>query len=602
MNNGFLILKLVLTGDKIKPAILDFKSGLNVISGPTDTGKSFIFDCINYMLGGQSLERRPPESTNYDKVFLEIISNDINYTLERAINGGQFNLYETKFENINLTKPKVLLTKLDKDNENNISTFFLNLCNLNKKEIRKNAKGVKVSLSFRDICHLTLIAETEIIKLDSPIFAKGGFQKTKELNVVKFLVTGQDDNAIIAEPDEKLIQYKKGKVELLEELILSFKEKSVENLENDDQLNLIDKSIANLKNEQSDLLNKFSIYDINRKTLSKNIFNSQNLFEQIAETLSRSNLLKEHYISDKKRLNSTIEAGFLLSEGIDNLNSCPYCNGDIKSTFSNSQISETIFSCEKENEKIDFLLSEVNESILQLNNEGEELNKKIENERYALREIEELINSNINESLNNIGEKINQLYNKRDELLKTKFTQESITKFIEFKDGITNTIQSKADNLFKDLSNSNMFPINEKIYSILKECNYPELETISFSENNSDFVIGSKNRNLSGKGIRAITYATFVIALSEFLTTRNFKMGVPVLDSPLVTYKNPKSNGEGISEDLAMNFYRYCAKQENCPQIIILENEEPPNDILNKINHIVFTGNENFGRYGFIPR
>jgi hypothetical protein len=146
-----------------------------------------------------------------------------------------------------------------------------------------------------------------------------------------------------------------------------------------------------------------------------------------------------------------------------------------------------------------------------------------------------------------------------------------------------------------------MFPISEKILQILDKCNYSDLNTVSFSESTYDFVIGAKNRNLSGKGERAITYVTFVLALAEYLIKKEYSFGIPVFDSPLVTYRKPNSNGKGISEDLAMDFYRYCAIISDLQQIIILENEEPTSDILDKLNHIKFTKNKTDGRYGFIP-
>lgn len=603
MIKGFLLTKLVLTGKGLEPAVIEFKTGLNVITGPTSTGKSFIFDCINYMLGGQSLDRKPPEAETYDKIYLEIESNDINYTLERATNGGQYNLFETKYENINSATPTLLLAKLVKENEKNISTFFLNLCNLGNKEIRKNKKGTKVALSFRDICHLSLIPETEITKIESPIFAKGGFQKPKELNVIKFLVTGQDDNSIIAEPDEKIVQYKRGKIEILDELISSFSDKvdTTKSQETEEQLELLEKNILALKKEQSDLLNQFAIYDTRRKEFSKSIFNNETSLEHLNDTLSRSELLKEYYNSDVKRLNSTIEAGLLLSENTLNLTSCPYCHNEMKSVSSEEEIILTITSCEKEAEKIAFLLSEVEESMLLLKNEKESIQRSITDEKKTLLEIEKFIDTNINGSLNKMANSFTELYAKRDEILKTKFKQESIDKFIEFKSEITSSILSKQENIFNELSTSIMYPISQRIYQILKECNYTDLNTVSFSEATFDFVIGSKNRNLSGKGERAITYATFVLALSEYLTTKNYGFGIPVFDSPLVTYRKPNSDGEGISEDLAMDFYRYCATKSSSLQIIIFENEEPPEDILDKVNHIKFTRNKSVGRYGFIP-
>lgn len=48
---GFIILKLKLTGKDIPTAEIDFKRGVNVITGASNTGKSFILNCIDYMFG-----------------------------------------------------------------------------------------------------------------------------------------------------------------------------------------------------------------------------------------------------------------------------------------------------------------------------------------------------------------------------------------------------------------------------------------------------------------------------------------------------------------------------------------------------------------------
>ncbi|AXB58646.1 AAA family ATPase [Flavobacterium fluviale] len=603
MKEGFLISKLILTGSNLKPAEIEFKKGLNVISGPTSTGKSFIFDCLNYMLGGQTLERVPPEAKNYNSIYLEIEAKKKSYTLERSISGGQFNLYQKSYDKINECQPTVLLTKLKKGNDNNISTFFLGLCNLDNKAIRKNkTKGTKSSLSFRDLCHLCLISETEITKTQSPIFAQGGFQKTKELNVVKFLVTGKDDSSIITEPDEKIINFKKGKVEILDELIAKFTFDISNGKTVGVKLDSLDKTISFVKNEQDKLLKQFSIYDDQRKEYSKNIFEFEKKIETLQETLSRSELLNEYYSSDTKRLKSTIEAGSLLLENSENLNSCPYCDNEINSLSSNDEISKTILSCDKEIGKIIFLQDELKSSLLLLNKEKDELQTNLYFEKDLLDNVEILIEKNINSSLVDLKKELEFLYKKRDKVLEENFIKESIGKFTQYRSEISDTFENKEENVYDDLSTAVMNPISENIYKILEECNYSEISTISFSEKTNDFVIGSKNRNLSGKGERAITYATFVLALSEYLEKKEYKMGVPIFDSPLVTYKKPDSNGEGITEDLAMDFYRYCASKTSCPQVIIFENEEPPSDILKVIHHIKFTKKVGIGRFGFIPK
>ena len=46
-----------------------------------------------------------------------------------------------------------------------------------------------------------------------------------------------------------------------------------------------------------------------------------------------------------------------------------------------------------------------------------------------------------------------------------------------------------------------------------------------------------------------------------------------------------------------MDFYRYITNKKELEQIIIIENEEPPIDIKDKINHIKYSR-----KNGFIPQ
>jgi DNA repair ATPase RecN len=98
-NFGFYISKLQVTGLNIKTAQLEFSKGFNVISGLSDTGKSYIFACINFMLGGGDSPKNIPESIGYSDVFLEIKTfSNKTYTLNRKINGGNFKLKEVEVD------------------------------------------------------------------------------------------------------------------------------------------------------------------------------------------------------------------------------------------------------------------------------------------------------------------------------------------------------------------------------------------------------------------------------------------------------------------------------------------------------------------------
>ena len=47
----FYIEKLVVTGKESKRSEIDFCDGLNFIVGPSNTGKTHVVDCIDYLFG-----------------------------------------------------------------------------------------------------------------------------------------------------------------------------------------------------------------------------------------------------------------------------------------------------------------------------------------------------------------------------------------------------------------------------------------------------------------------------------------------------------------------------------------------------------------------
>ena len=49
--NRFYIEKLMVSGGGHHASIIDFKPGLNFILGPSNTGKSLVMDCLDYMFG-----------------------------------------------------------------------------------------------------------------------------------------------------------------------------------------------------------------------------------------------------------------------------------------------------------------------------------------------------------------------------------------------------------------------------------------------------------------------------------------------------------------------------------------------------------------------
>jgi hypothetical protein len=69
---------------------------------------------------------------------------------------------------------------------------------------------------------------------------------------------------------------------------------------------------------------------------------------------------------------------------------------------------------------------------------------------------------------------------------------------------------------------------------------------VSFDEGTYDLRIDGKNRRDNGKGVRAITHAAFKVALLMFCRERGLPHpGLLVLDTPMLTYRDPLRSREG---------------------------------------------------------
>lgn len=410
---GYIFKELRLTGENKKDAFVKFRYGLNVISGPSNTGKTFIFDCLDYMLGSSDKLKPIPELKGYSNIFLEIESNDQAYTIETEIkNNNIYKLYRSKINKLN-TEPEILKRKLDSNSKFNLNSFFLSLNNIDDKKIRKNAKGDTISLSYRNVIKLALIDEERIITKESPIVSHYT-RETEESNTLRFFLTGNDDSNILKKITSQEIQRRKGKIDLLYEFINNANIDS--NLNSDEiesQLEKINTSLDNFTLNFNRI--KKDYLSVETDYTNKNIeyldFNKRQ--NEVIELLKRSYILEQQYNSDILRLKSTIESGIFMSENIDA--SCPTCKQEI--TTETLDIDKIIISCKSEIQKINSLLSELKISQNLIAEEKMDIDKKL---LYTTNELEQLkikLKDGIGTELEKTIEILTNLNNKKSQLI-----------------------------------------------------------------------------------------------------------------------------------------------------------------------------------------
>ena len=125
-----------------------------------------------------------------------------------------------------------------------------------------------------------------------------------------------------------------------------------------------------------------------------------------------------------------------------------------------------------------------------------------------------------------------------------------------------------------------------------------------------DLRIDGKLRKDNGKGVRAITHSAFKVALLLFCHERNLPHpGFLVLDTPLLTYRDPIRSKEGpLSPDeqalrntsLKDFFFEHLSRNSDKGQFVVIENVDLPTHIEQLAQVETFTGDPLSGRQGLL--
>jgi hypothetical protein len=146
-----------------------------------------------------------------------------------------------------------------------------------------------------------------------------------------------------------------------------------------------------------------------------------------------------------------------------------------------------------------------------------------------------------------------------------------------------------------------------KIKHLLDLWGVPGVDAVSFDEEKADIRINQRDRISFGKGKRGIFLAAYVVALMEHAIDSNHPhLGLIAIDSPLVTYKDPKHGSldteEVLDEAVKDRFYAWLSDRPESGQVIVFENDEPLDVLKARLPITEFSGTSRLvGRVGFFP-
>lgn len=607
---GFWLKSLRLTGPDVEDAEIGFEKGLNVICGPSDTGKTFILQCIDFILGGKDSPKEIPEADGYDTVFLEIeIYEGGNLiTLRRSLQGGNIEVTQEN-EKVIVVKPKH-----DKNSPDTISYILLKLCGLENKWLRKNKDGAKQSLSFRNIVNFCVVSEQKVQKEHSPILTGQHISKTVELSLFKLLMTGVDDSSIITEESKKISKVRiESKNEILQEIVANTAQEyedlnvpgSYEELQ--EQLCALEESYQKVGTALGAAQSSVSDMEVNRKQSWEQLKQLESRLGVLGELRNRFDILERQYNSDLRRLEAVAEAGGRLFEmSLDYCSVCGALAEHHDSTHQDALMNPEIVSksCLFEANKLRALLADLKITQADIQAELEEKRKNKRVLELSLKSITNEIEQHLKPRLSRIVTDYRERQQKKESVKKALDVLQRLNKLTGLIEDIVkeerNAEQATGDNFITARA---LEDFSLAVEERLRAWNFPNAGRVTFSETDWDVVIGGRRRASHGKGIRAITHAAFSLALLDLCWRK--KTPYPnflVIDSPLVVYREPAPDEKNIPADVKDSFYNDISSSFRDVQVIILENEDPPSQLAtsDNINLIAFTKTSR-GRYGFIP-
>ena len=606
-DSGFELRELRFAGTNGLVSRVSFSAGLNVITGASDTGKSFILDCLTYTFGGAGIPRSIPEAKRYQRVAVALLARDVQSVwLERNLHdSGGVMLFPGSSREENADEAGESLAPKHGDNRGrNISEILLEYSGLAEKRIR-SSKFPSRELSFRDVAPYVLINENRIIDGTTPMRSTQQYiTVAEELSTFDLLITGRDATGLIAPPDRKTVQVSwHARTALYDEMIARLQQE-VEDIAVHPAVEKVDRSLdeqiqmaASRLELSSEVLN--DAVEQRRRVLR----DGQRGEAQVVaarQLVERFLLLRQHYASDKERLQFLNEGDHLLAQlGAEH---CPTCGQLISGAghkredhtpASNTTMQAAVAG---EIEKLDIQIADLDLTLESVRNEEARHRSTVADASDQLSTLATTIQSQLEPVVLATRAEISRLVNARD--VAVRF----VTKRLELEElrarrkelGKKPPKAVKADPPPESHSERRAFC--DAVAATLRAWNY-RCNVVEFDTKN-DLIVDGEARSSHGKGVKAIIHAAFTVALLRFTRERGLPHpGFVALDSPLTSFKN-KDRYE-VAEDVQRAFFVDLAAHAD-QQVVIIENKEPPEDMRSLMTYAHFSGRVGVGRAGLL--
>lgn len=605
----FRIRKILLRGNGVQDAYVDFDKGANILAGESDTGKSYLISCLDYILGAEKLKKKPKEAAAYTHLFVEF-ENSKNkvLTLTRALDGGKLAAHYVPIHSIDGKGESIAPGRKGKSTGPDVTSILFPFAGIKEAKLRKNARGATQRLSIRTLAPLFLIDEVSIIDEFSPVTGRSGYDDTARKRMFSYILTGIDDDGIVVEEKTEIVRARlQAKFEIVQEMIQPLEERfgirsDTPPLDHEYD-NELDDVIANLSEEVKQATTDISrLHEEIQETTALSLKAESQLLG-VAEIQIRYSLLGERYNSDLKRLD-------FLAEGAHYFKSlqevpCSFCGQNMTFDHYHSEKTQTLLnsgeirrSAIAEAAKIHAYLADLQKAIVNLVQRKEELEQEKENAHNLLTDLRRELTLNLTPLLARRLESLEKLLDYRSErdaeIIDFQRWGELHKLKLSIQKSLTQDNQPKLE--WEGLSSLSLTGLCTEVEAVLTDWKWGSKPRVAFDEKEYDIIVDGQPRQSHGKGVRAILYSAFIIGLLKYCVNNGRPHpGVVVIDSPLTSYKKKgaakvSGSDEPISAGVETGFWNSLAQLPETIQVIIIENKEPPTSIITKVHYEWFAG------------
>jgi len=595
---------LWVNGPGLLPAVASFDGHRTLIRGPSDTGKSHIWDCIWFLLGGTGTLEQFPESEGYDLLELAFLHDEHEYLVRKAMSGGAARVL-VRWDDIWVAAgaPNRL-----EDLAQDLGELLVKLSGAEGKKVLRT-RSEKGAITGDDLRHWALLSQPGMISRDA---TKGkGHGSDKRVSSYSLFLSGLDDSAVELYKSSSVKEQAKGKLAVAESELARLQGLIPAGTDRAPIVAALARVGERLDMFTTQLQARSSVLKELRQQIAAEGGALAIASTQLASATSiceRFTLLDMKYSSDLARLGATDE-GIAFFQALEET-TCPLCGTPVEQHLDPSDLKPRAPTKYR-----DAIAAEA-EKIRELRR-GLQLSVAHEKARIATATADV---QRLTASLKALEEQETFVLRAAGQEFDAdpRELAESHTRFSSWIDAFDESDRLKGEiarleqetkqkrtALVRNVG-SHGGEVGAIARQMLNDWGFMSIKSVYVDPAACDLVIDGRRRLSYGAGKRGLFLSAMTIALMQHaLKEGHPHLGVVVLDSPLKAYAQ-KESADNMDRDIPTatvnaSFYGWLSRFKGPGQIIVLENEAVDPATARALNAIEFTDDNTHGRQGFYP-